>query len=185
MSLQVEIIHQIIGGLRTGELLGPLKGKYFQNIIYTGHSYGSICGNALAAIYPGDVNALILTGYSGEFINGLGPLAAGIAIPANTVMPRFSKLKEGYLAQSLESGRTQGLYTSLSNVGGYDPAVAHFDFENEGTVAVGELATLVRLSAPSNIDFANGFLVLWCDPGTRLRGSCHGYHRKGGRHRLQ
>lgn len=144
MSLQVEIIHQIIGGLRTGELLGPLRNKYFQNIIYVGHSYGSICGNALAATYPFDASALVLTGYSGEFINGLGPLAAGIAAPAQTVMPRFANLKPGYLAQSVESGRVAGLYTSLSpGIGGYDPAVAQADFDNEGTVAVGELATLV------------------------------------------
>lgn len=117
MSLQVEIIHQIITKLRTGQVKGPLAGKSFDKVIYTGHSYGSICGNALAATYPKDVDTYILTGYTGEFAMGLVPLAAGIAIPAKLVMPRFADLAVGYLAQSVEPGRVYGLYT-VNGVGG-------------------------------------------------------------------
>jgi hypothetical protein len=44
-----------------------------------GHSYGSICGNAIATHHPEDIDAFIYTGYSGDFIGGLGPLSAGVA----------------------------------------------------------------------------------------------------------
>jgi hypothetical protein len=108
----------------------------------TGHSYGSICGNAIATLYPSDVDAFIYTGYSRNFKTGLGPLAAGIALPAAVARPdRFLALlsKPLYLTQSLQEGRRQALYT---NVGGYDPAIVSYDFLNEGTVAIGELASL-------------------------------------------
>jgi pimeloyl-ACP methyl ester carboxylesterase len=117
MSLQVEIIHQIISGLRAGTIGGGVLGKKFDKVIYAGHSYGSICGNALAATYPADVDTYILTGYTGEFALGLVPLASGIAIPVQLVMPWFSDLPVGYLAQSVEQGRVYGLYT-VDGVGG-------------------------------------------------------------------
>ncbi|TVY84118.1 hypothetical protein LSUE1_G001862 [Lachnellula suecica] len=159
MSLQVEIIHQIITGLRAGTISGGgLEGKSFDKVIYTGHSYGSICGNALAATYPSDVDTYVLTGYTGEFILGLVPLAAGIAIPAATVMSRFSDLAVGYLAQSVEPGRVYGLYT-VDNVGGYDPYVAQYDFENEGTVAIGELATLFYGVTPADNYTGSVFVI--------------------------
>jgi len=68
-------------------------------------------------------------------------LSSGIAIPAKLVYPRFAGLNPGYLAQSVEAGRQYGLYASDPT--GYDPAIPFDDFLLEGTVAVGELATLV------------------------------------------
>lgn len=87
------------------------------------------------------MDAFVLTGYSGRFIEGLVPLAAGLAVPAQTVMARFATLPVGYLAQSYEPGRVYGLYT-VNGVGGFDPNIAQYDYDNEGTVAPGELATL-------------------------------------------
>lgn len=118
MSLQIEIAHQIIQKLRAGTVGGPLEGRSFDKIIYAGHSYGSIQGNGLAATYPKDVDCYVLTGYTGDFLTGLVPLASGIAIPAAIAMPdRYAGLNPLYLAQSLESGRVYGLYT-VNGVGG-------------------------------------------------------------------
>ncbi|MCJ1446956.1 MAG: hypothetical protein MMC23_007464 [Stictis urceolatum] len=158
MSLQVEIIHQIISGLRSGSIAGPVAGKKFDKVIYAGHSYGSISGNALAATYPADADALVLTGYSGEFINGLVPLASGIAIPAALAMPRFLGLPVGYLAQTVVAGRQYGLYT-VNGVGGFDPALPTYDYQHEGTVAIGELATLFYGVTPAN-DFKGSVFVV-------------------------
>lgn len=92
---------------------------------YVGHSYGSIQGNALAATFPDAVDTYVLTGYSGRFVTGLVPLAAGLALPAALVMPRFAGLPVGYLAQSYEPGRVYGLYT-VDGVGGFDPAIPQY-----------------------------------------------------------
>lgn len=73
-------------------------------------------------------------------------------------MPRFADLPVGYLAQSFEAGRVRGLYT-VGGVGGYDPAIAQFDFDNEGTVALGELATLFYGVTPANAFKGSVFVV--------------------------
>ncbi|EME47137.1 hypothetical protein DOTSEDRAFT_165945 [Dothistroma septosporum NZE10] len=158
MALQAQIAHQIIQMLRDGQVQGPVAGKKFNKVIYVGHNYGSIQGNAIAATFPNDVDTFVLTGYSGRFVEGLVPLASGIALPADTVMPRFADLAPGYLAQSVEAGRVYGLYT-VDGVGGFDPAIAQYDFDNEGTVALGELATLFYGVTPANSYKGSVFVV--------------------------
>nr|POF13032.1 hypothetical protein CFP56_10180 [Quercus suber] len=158
MGLQTEIANVIITMLRSGQVGGPVAGKKFTKVIYVGHSYGSIQGNAIAATYPDAVDTFVLTGYTGDFIAGLVPLSAGLALPAQAVMPRFASLPVGYLAQSYEPGRVYGLYT-VDGVGGFDPAVAQYDFDNEGTVALGELATLFYGVTPATLFKGSVFVV--------------------------
>lgn len=167
MSLQTEIAATIISMLRSGKVGGPVAGKSFDKVIvssplshclcdssltshkYVGHSYGSIQGNALAATFPDAADAFVLTGYTGEFLEGLVPLAAGLAIPAQLVKEEFANEDVGYVAQSYEPGRVYGLYT-VDNVGGFDPAIPQYDFEHEDTVSLGELATLFYGVTPAN-----------------------------------
>jgi pimeloyl-ACP methyl ester carboxylesterase len=176
MALQAEIAHKIITMLRSGQVQGPVNGKKFSKVIvsfcpqvrlagsrsqvtqYVGHSYGSIQGNAIAATFPNDVDTFVLTGYTGRFIEGLVPLASGLAVPAQAVMPRFANLPVGYLAQSYEPGRVYGLYT-VNGVGGFDPNIAQYDFDNEGTVAPGELATLFYGVTPAKQFTGSVFVV--------------------------
>jgi hypothetical protein len=68
----------------------------------------------------------------------------------------YLALQPLYLAQSVEEGRRIALYT---NVGGYDPNIVHYDFVNEGTVAVGELATLFY-GLRSADDFQGDILII-------------------------
>ncbi|MCJ1331284.1 hypothetical protein MMC10_007973 [Thelotrema lepadinum] len=90
----------------------PLPSLPSKKIIFTGHSYGSICGNALATTYPSDADALILTGYTGLFAGGVPTLGSGILLPAATVnSARFGGLEVGYLAQSNEAGLKATFYT--------------------------------------------------------------------------
>ena len=186
-SLQIEIAHQIISGLRNGSLGGPLQGKTFNKVIYAGHSYGSIAGNGLASIYPNDVDAFVFTGYTKNFIMGTVPLAAGVTLPASTVSSRFAGLDPLYLADSSVSGRQYGLYT-VNGVGGFDPDILPYDLAHEGTVAVGELATLVRILHSTSSIRAPAHqccLVLWSVLSPRLQRSRLRPHRPSRRHSLQ
>lgn len=149
-TLQVAVIHEILVKLRAGTVGGPVS-KAFSKIIYAGHSYGSICGNGIATHFPTDVDAFVFTGYSAQFVFGAGPLAAGIPIPAKTVMPaRFGGLQAGYLAQSYEPGRLFGLYTNPSTLGGFDSGAPPYDYDHEGTGSIGELATLLYGVGPAD-----------------------------------
>lgn len=117
--------------------------KAFLLGIVLGHSYGSICGNAIATNYPNDVDALINRAYSSLFVTGLVPLTVGIAISAFLAYNQLTT-QPLYLAQSVQEGRRIGLYT---NDGGYDPAIVAYDFDNEGTISLGEY-TLSPFQSP-------------------------------------
>lgn len=125
--LETEIIHQLIVKVRTGSLPFPLAGRKFNNVIYAGHSFGSIIGNALVTQYPADVDTVILTGWSSSFITVV-PTAFGEAmfLPACLAEPaRFGNLPLGYL----EGGSKLGLKT-LFWAGAFDNAFFEYDFAN-------------------------------------------------------
>ena len=149
-TLQVAVIHEILQKLRAGTVGGPVGTKAFDTVIYTGHSYGSICGNGIATHYPSDVDAFVFTGYTGQFVLGAGPLASGILIPASTVHPRFAGLQAGYLAMSSELGRSEALYTSPNSLGGFDKGVPFYDFQTEDTGSIGEIGTLLYGVGPAD-----------------------------------
>lgn len=114
MALQAEIAHKIITRLRTGTIQDPVNGKKFTKVIVrlpsnnrahillthvssTSATTATVPqkGHAIAATYPNDINAFVLTGYTGRVVEGLIPLAAGTAEPAQLVMPRFATLPVG------------------------------------------------------------------------------------------
>ncbi|KAH6712610.1 Alpha/Beta hydrolase protein [Leptodontidium sp. MPI-SDFR-AT-0119] len=138
--VEVETIHQIIVKLRAGTLPPPLNGRKFTKVIYVGHSYGSIIGNALATSHPQDTDALLLTGWSSTFIT-LIPTVLGTAVvlPASLTLPRFKSLPLGYLTINSQPG-FRGLF--FASPGTYDPALFDYDFANRGTITAGEAATL-------------------------------------------
>lgn len=148
-TLQVEVIHQILLKLRAGTIGAPVTQSY-NKLIYVAHSYGSICGNGIATHHPTDIDAFIFTGYTAEFATGAGPLAAGLLAPADVVTSRYSTLQPGYLAMSLETGREYGLYTNPKSLGGFDPGMPAYDFDYEGTGAIGEIATLLYGVGPAD-----------------------------------
>lgn len=173
MSLQVATIHKIITELRQGTIKGPSKNRSFKKVIFTAHSYGSICGNAIASEYPKDVDAFVLTGYTGDFEGAPGPFSVGIPQPAATAMPaRYAGYALGYLVQTLLTGRNFSLHTT-PRYGDFDRAVAEYDFDNEGTISVGELATLViRSQFHPQVHLANNAKVLRPGPSRRIHRTC-------------
>lgn len=57
---QVEVLHGIVSALRAGKLVG----QAFKNVVGVGHSLGSIQTVGVAAAYPKDFDAVVLTGFS-------------------------------------------------------------------------------------------------------------------------
>ena len=90
----VEILHGIVGLLKTGKL----GTKAFKSVIGVGHSYGSIVQLAQTAKYPQDVAAAVLTGFVNNVVNlpftvaANNPAIASINDPA-----KFGNLHNGYV----------------------------------------------------------------------------------------
>lgn len=92
--LQVAIIHELVSFLRSGKLAG----QTFKDIVGVGHSFGSIQSVGVAAKWPKDFDALVLTGFSTS-ADSLGLTFADFnsAIASQNQPERFGKLPNGYL----------------------------------------------------------------------------------------
>ncbi|KAF3810017.1 hypothetical protein GCG54_00002466 [Colletotrichum gloeosporioides] len=148
--LEVAIIHSLIHTVREGRsTLGD-----FDKILYVGHSYGSSLGNMLAQKHPLDVDAFILTGFSGD----LGTSASALSAYGSAAMvsSRFKGLPLGYLTVVNESDRTASFYG-----GSFDPSFAARDYDREDTVTVGEL--LSPGLQPVETDYRGNVLVMTGD----------------------
>jgi pimeloyl-ACP methyl ester carboxylesterase len=136
----VEILHKLLRQIR-GLESGSALPRTFNKIIFVGHSFGSIIGNALVAKYPNDVDSLLLTGYSNNILlNGPGVALNSAFLPTRLVMPtnpKYNILPLGYLQLALHSAFDYLFY----HPGGFDPALEQQDYTNRGTVSAGELAT--------------------------------------------
>ncbi|KAK1851004.1 ctr copper transporter family protein [Colletotrichum chrysophilum] len=86
----------------------------------------------LAQKHPLDVDAFILTGFSGD----LGTSASALSAYGSAAMvsSRFKGLPLGYLTVVNESDRTASFYG-----GSFDQSLATLDYHREDTVTVGEL----------------------------------------------
>lgn len=181
----VEIAHQVVQALRAGKF----GGRQFSKVAYVGHSYGSLIGNTLAARYPADADALVLTGYTSEIKQSV----AGVVItpggaPAAIVDPaRFGKLSLGYSLMTLEAGARSLFYTS--DAADWDAAVVANDWKNRHTFTQGEAISTFFVNDVAD-DFDKPVLVLtghedqiFCGLALPLLGpgDCTGYGDKTAR----
>ncbi len=134
--LEEALLHQLALALRSG---AAIAGKAFEKIIFVGHSYGSILGDYIAADYPSDIAAFILTGFG----NSVAPAASGInqtvLYPASKSAPRFAGLPLGYMVMSSEDGRRAYFYGPPSS---FDQGLFLLDFNTEDDVGLGEIFSL-------------------------------------------
>lgn len=153
----VEVAHQVIQALRDGKV----GGRAFDKVSYVGHSFGSIIGNSLAARYPNDVDALILSGYTSNVKPAIpGILITSVTLPASLAYPaKFSSLSVGYTAFSQETGVRGMLYTNTKSE--WDAGVAHAEWLARGTYTVGESISTV---------FANDVATAFTKPVLILTG---------------
>ena len=112
--LSVEILHTLVDALRKGQL----GGKAFRNVVGVGHGTGSTVTQAVTTKYPGDFDAVILTGisnmtdYVGTSLAALNPEIANLD---ESII--FNGLPNGYLLPS----STIGIQTSYYRYPNFDP----------------------------------------------------------------
>jgi pimeloyl-ACP methyl ester carboxylesterase len=139
--IQVELLHQLAIAIRTGHQ--SALPRTFGKIAYVGHSFGSLLAVTLAAKYPDDADALVLTGYSASLVF---PWSGFPFEPVVSLFPqRYTTAPFGYLSVSSEAVREASFYA-----GDYDPRIPYGDFLYEDTVTSGELSTFGPTLGPAS-----------------------------------
>ncbi|KAL0260384.1 hypothetical protein SLS55_004070 [Diplodia seriata] len=187
--VHVEIVHQVAQALRAGSVAGI--DRAFARVAYVGHSFGSLIGNTLAARYPDDVDAVLLTGYTSEIKQAIpGFLVTSGGAPAALVDPaRFAALlpKPGYQLMSFESGVRGLVFTNTPSE--WDAAVVKSEYRNRQTFTLGEAVSTVFVNDVAD-DYTKPVLVLtghkdqfFCALALPLlgEGDCTGYGEKTAR----
>lgn len=162
-SLEAEVIHQIVLQLRNGEL-----GKEFSKVAYVGHSMGSLIGMRETQLHPQDFDALILTGWSANFVENFPKILAGILLPAPAELPgRFGDVAPLYLVLTLQEIVRNFFY---GPVGTFDPAIEQFNWETRDAVGLGELVSILAGTTETTysgpVHIIDGELdAAFCSPG--------------------
>lgn len=129
VGIQIEILHQLITSFHSST---RALSRAFDRFAFVGHSLGSAIGTLLAARYPADVDAYVLTAWSNDF--NTEPLIGTFA-PASQIQPeRFSDFPYGYLSSTNAAVRESAFYA-----GDFDPAIPLIDFAYQDAVTTGEL----------------------------------------------
>lgn len=135
-DLEVRIIHQVFSQLRRSGAWTGLDCA-FNKLVYVGHSYGSLLGNAMARLYPEDADAIILTGYSAK-VPRFVPVIYNNLKPASQTSSRYGAFEAGYLRATNLTGRIDAFYGPPNT---YDLSLAIHDFLTADTVTLGEVLT--------------------------------------------
>jgi pimeloyl-ACP methyl ester carboxylesterase len=114
---------------------GEIGGRTFDEVLYVGHSYGSLIGNVHSKTYPSDIDAYVFTGYTDKIKASLTTVVTtGGFAPAAVVLPnRFGGLAVSYVAASSGTGTYKLFFTNNS-----DPALRDLNYVTRGTATLGE-----------------------------------------------
>lgn len=147
LPTQAEALHSVLQSARLGTL--PIaQQRSFNKIIYAGHSYGAMVGNALSIQHPDAVDSYLMTGFSFKLLQG----QAGVIVqsgfqPAAVALPnKYGHLDPGYVTSTNGPGVRSVFYH-----GDFDDAVFQQDFSRRGTLTVAEVytATFGQVNAPN------------------------------------
>lgn len=147
LDSNVFTLHQVVQAIRRGEITAP-GGRQFQQVVYVGHSFGSILGWSLATNYGEGLDAAVFTGA----VHGLtvtDPLLAFPSFYPAALDPKFAGdgLDPGYVT-TLPGTRDEFLYEPAE----FDPAVVEFDEKTKSTATATELATgTLNLNQPLDV----------------------------------
>ncbi|MFI5591266.1 alpha/beta hydrolase [Amycolatopsis sp. NPDC051758] len=132
-SVQADAVHQLITRARTG----ALDGHHHSLVALVGHSLGSMAAVIAAARYPGDIGAVILTGYS-HLISGDQLLTSLTSMYPAALEGR--PLDPGYV--TTRPSVRAGLFHAADDV---DPAVVTADEASKDASSATELPDAVLL----------------------------------------
>jgi len=136
-SLEAEVIHKVVQQLRNGKI----GDKKFSKVAYVGHSMGSLIGMRATQLHPQDFDALILTGWSANFVENFPKVLAGVLLPAAVEIPsRFSHLDPFYLVLTIQEVVRQFFYGPDKT---FDPAVEQYNWDTRDAVGTGELVSIL------------------------------------------
>lgn len=126
----------------------------------------------MAARYPDDFDAFVLTGFSKSVLPSLPGIALQNVMPASSVWPaRFANLSDAYLTSPNVSTRIDSFFGDPKSVD-FDPVVAQVWWEREDVVSTGQfISTYADItSAPA---YKGRVLVItgeqdqaFCGPGS-------------------
>ncbi|PLB36516.1 alpha/beta hydrolase [Aspergillus candidus] len=162
-NLEAEVLHQTVLQLRNGRI----GGKKFPKVVGVGHSLGSVFAMRATQLYPQDFDALVLTGWSVNFVENLPKLLKTGILPARVGIPeRFVHLELLYLAGTIRRAIRDLFY---GPEGTFDPDIERYNWEHRDVVAAGELITILSGSTETTyagpVQIINGQLdSLFCSP---------------------
>ncbi|KAF7116130.1 hypothetical protein CNMCM5793_004150 [Aspergillus hiratsukae] len=163
---QVSIAHALVGLLRDGEL----SATNFSRVIGVGHSYGSAITTTVAATYPLDFDALVLTGFGDNATGAPQFWAAQNLVPASTdLSQRFVGLEDGYLVAST----IYGVQYAFFHFPGFEIPILYLAFANRQTTTWGEQFTMETLEHPAESYRGPVFVVNGVHDLVFCQGNCN------------
>ena len=141
LAYQGELYHNLIQQLRGGNRMTANIRDNWTNVIWVGHSYGSILGTYISAHHPNDIDAFVQTGIAlpdADQLVNLAPLIATYQTASDWDPSRFppSEYPPGYLTFNSQSLRTDYFY-SVPAVD-FDIRKPGQEIAREGTTTWGE-----------------------------------------------
>lgn len=174
-TVQLPAHAAIINQLATQIMSGVLQRK-FEEVVFVGHSQGSVIGQLVATRYPNTFTRIILTGWAQVNYRMLAtnPSYGVTSGPAREIDPaRFSSLPYGYLTtanKTYDGLMTYYRYGTPSAPLYFDYSFSEAVFPHRQTLTTGELYTLVLAIEPA-LGYGGKVLVLtgqndgyWCGP---------------------
>jgi pimeloyl-ACP methyl ester carboxylesterase len=132
-TAQADAVHQVITRARSG----ALDGHRFRKVVLVGHSLGSMVSVMTAGQHPGDVDALVLTGYSHTISEEQVEASLAAMHPA---AEEGQPLDPGYL--TTRPGLRPGLFHAAADS---DPAITGAEEPAKDVGAATELAEAARI----------------------------------------
>lgn len=176
LTTSIEAFHLLFSALRKGTASRQIPIP--KELIFVGHSAGSITVSNHVQKYPRDVDTAVLTGWPSGPIAGVfaaayqarhnisppvSPALSPSYFPAKIGDPaRFATLNQGYIIS------TNASYRSIGYSGSYDPSYPYFDNLSRGTFPLGEISYIGAYSFPAfkgRVIIATGDLdrTAWAD----------------------
>lgn len=144
-AAQVSTLHQVIQAVRGGHL-----GVVYQHLLWIGHSFGSYYGISVAAQYPHDVDALLLTGFGAHVSKETTTIDNADMAPARELVryraqypayARFAGLDPGYITNKPDTRADQLADGPDHQPPNEDPDVIAADQASEDVLSQSELTT--------------------------------------------